>query len=665
MISMTRAKISYRVSPSYYTNSLRRAELLEFLAEYRDTIDEVAFFTAFTHPPRPLAFNQERAALLQELMPRCKALGLSTGINHLATIGHLDENLPNSLNEPWQRLTDIHGNRSAGCYCPADPQMQEYIAQSYIALAAAEPDFIWVDDDVRMESHPPLNLTCFCDRCLARFATETATAWTRETLQAAFNGGTRDQRMHIRKAWLAHNRALISELLTVIRHAVDTVNPQLPLGLMTGEIAYSGYAFAEWAAALAGPEHLPVKWRPGGGFYNDERPLDLLVKTHGVGRQVGLLPESLTEIQYEHENFPYQRLKKSNTIFGTEIAAGIGAGCTGVALNLMGTSPDPFDEYRPYFDRVRAHRAFYDKAVATFGRSHCEGIWPAFSLDNVAAMHADDDWGTVPLWGSDMHVYSELAEIGLPTAYTRAGAAVTVLSGDHVFNYSTETLRELFAGGLLLDVPALLRIHELGLGDFTGFTVSGSQDVDTIESFTTDPLNGRFAGWQRDCRPSFWREKSYFLTPQPGARVIAEVQDFSEVILGATSGVFENALGGRVAVLGYYPWGMLQTLAKVSQMRALCRWLSKDTLPAYVASYDKAALWCRRDAQGHPALLALNASLDAVDTLEVYMRDIAGPLTLTRPDGSTDILPQYGIDGPYAIYHLLNLPAWEAVMVSR
>ena len=160
---------------------------------------------------------------------------------------------------------------------------------------------------------------------------------------------------------------------------------------------------------------------------------------------------------------------------------------------------------------------------------------------------------------------------------------------------------KLLAGGVLLDVPALARLHELGLGEYAGFAPAGEQMPDTIEQFTDDPLNGRFAGWQRDCRPSFFQQMTYFLQPTaPEARVLARGVDFTPAELGIVAGAYENALGGRVGVLGYFPWRSLGTLAKTSQMRALVRWLSGDTLPAYLDSFAKVALWCRRDAEGDP-----------------------------------------------------------------
>src|SRR3990172_13366653 len=104
------AKISLRVSVYLWRHEERRQELLALLCDYRDTIDEVAFFTSFTHPPVPLKELDRRAEILTEVIPQFKAHGLRVGINHLSLLGHLEENLDNSLDEPWQRMMDIDGN---------------------------------------------------------------------------------------------------------------------------------------------------------------------------------------------------------------------------------------------------------------------------------------------------------------------------------------------------------------------------------------------------------------------------------------------------------------------------------------------------------------------------------------------------------------------------
>lgn len=670
------ATVSIRIGTPRYVEPALHAELLQWLTDHPGIVDEVAFFTGITHPPLPLATITARAARLAEVLPQYQALGLTAGINHLATMGHLDENLVNSLNEPWQHLVDLDGTVSKGCYCARDPQMAAYIAASYRVLAQAKPDFIWVDDDVRMESHAPLKMTCFCDRCLAAFSAASGRTWTREELRAAFSTGPRDERLRWRRAWQEQNRTYLTDVLALIRRAVHDVDPTINLGLMTGEAAFSGYAFDQWADALTLPGGQPARWRPGGGFYEDGAPHGLLGKAHSTGRQVGLLPPSVVDIQYEHENFPYQALRKSRRIFTTEIAAAIGCGCTGVALNCLGLTGDPVAEFLPWLTAVGRERAFYQAAVQAFGRSPASGLWVAFTPDHMAALQADGNWEHAPQWASSLHRFNDLGEIGLPFAYTRAAAKVTLLAGDGVLEFSKIELLQMLGEGVILDGPALQHLHALGLGEYTGFAVAGTMDRDTMERFTDDPLNAH-PGEHRDCRPSFWPEPSYLLAPlRPASRVLSRLVDFTPTDHGAVSGVYENTLGGRVAVLGYYPWRSFMGLAKTQQWRALVRWLSADTLPGYIASYHRAALWCRQDAHGRPALLVINASIDAADGLTLHLRDVPGTLWLERAgepglegvhiqDGVFPLDPADDPAGaPYRSYILPTLAPWEAVLLT-
>ncbi len=651
---------SLRVHYRTWSDAERCREQLEWLREFRDTIDEVAFFTGDTHPPLPLVEVRRRAALLHQILPDFKALGLRVGINHLATIGHLDENPENSLDEPWQHLVDLSGAVSASCYCAADPAVQTYIRDCYAALAAAAPEFIWIDDDVRLESHPKsIAFACFCPRCLAEFAAETGATWAREPLLAAFKDN-----LDLRRHWLEHSRRYVTRILQLARTAVDSVRPGLRLGFMTGEIPYSGYGYEAWREAMAGAQRLDVKFRPGGGFYTDESPTALLGKCHSVGRQNAFVPAAVTDIQYEHENFPYLVLNKSRAVYTAEIAGAIAAGCTGVALNTLGISGDPIQEYRPYFETVRSARPFFDELVATVGRSACEGMWPAFGPDHAAALGPAGVWPGPGSWGGDFHALNELFTLGLPAAYTRRGAAVTILAGDSVLEWSTPQLQEMLAGAVILDGAAVQRLMELGLVDLAGWEIAGTGEVDMIERFTADPLNGRFAGWHRDCRPSFWPRTTYLLRPVAAtARPLAEAQDFKLTDHGCCSGVFENRCGGRVFVGGYYPWHMLGSLAKSSQLRNVARWLSRERLPAYVESYHRIALWCRRDSAGRPAFVLINASIDPADGVVLKVRDLVGPCHALDLQGRRTTLPVVDVDSPYQSLHLPPLPPWSALLV--
>ncbi|MHB1458874.1 MAG: hypothetical protein ACYC0V_18340, partial [Armatimonadota bacterium] len=627
----------------------------------------VAFFTASTHPPLPLFRIREEAEMLgNKILPAVREIGLNAGINHLATLGHLDENPENSLNEPWQHLVDISGTESPSCYCAGDPRVQEYIDECYASLASAKPSFIWIDDDVRLESHPrAIRYACFCPFCLERFFHESGHLWTREDLHHAFNSGKRNERLDIRRQWQEHNGQYITRLLQNIRQAVDKVNPAIQLGLMTGETAYSTYGYDQRVAAMAGPNGVTVKWRPGGGFYTDDVPMAALDKAHSIGRQTASVPKSVTDVQYEHENFPYQILRKSKALFAGEILAAIGAGCTGVALNILNMYDAP-SECAPYLSKTHVCKDFLSTTADTFGRSPSSGIYIPYTVNHFSAMKLDGTWEEAGAWSENFARYNELAEIGLPIAYSAEGAAVTLLTPENCFEYSVDELRTMLSSGVMMDALTLERLHEIGLGDLCGFRVCGRKDFDSIERFTSHHLNQKFAGYHRDCRPSFYPEPVYFIEQvERSAETISEVIDFSGITHGACGGVYENKLGGRVAVFGYYPWRMIQNTAKVSQLKEVVRWLSGDHLPAYVASYNRAAIWCRKDTDGHPTFLVLNASTDSADDITIAVAGDPKPLKALYMSGMESILASNTGTPGYAGYEVGHLDPWQAVLIRR
>ena len=184
-----KAFISFRIGPGQWMPNERFVELLSLFNKYRGVTDEITFFTADTHAPLPVDVTAKRASLLAVRMAKVREMGYSTGINVLTTIGHHNENLENSLAGEYTHMTDIDGNVCLGSYCPNDPYFREYVRRIYEVIADADPDYIWIDDDVRLGGHMPITCGCFCDTCLSVFEKETGKHHTRESLKEAFNGG--------------------------------------------------------------------------------------------------------------------------------------------------------------------------------------------------------------------------------------------------------------------------------------------------------------------------------------------------------------------------------------------------------------------------------------------------------------------------------------------
>jgi hypothetical protein len=683
-VVIDKAFVSFRIgSPQWLPDDRYRA-LLALLEKYQGATDEITFFTSFTHPPIPLDEMKRRCEILAKRIAQAKALGYRSGINVLSTMGHHEENLPNSLSGNYTPVTDIGGGVCRGTFCPSDPNLQAYVRQVYTYAAAANPDYIWVDDDVRLMGHMPLGLTCFCDRCLAIFEKESGTKYTRETLRAALTGGDPKQSMAVRKAWLAHNRAVITRLLALVEQTVHGVKPGMPIGFMTGDRFFEGYDFDGWAKALAGPGHSPVYWRPGGGFYEDSSPSGLVGKSHDIGRQISFLPPSVLSIQSEIENFPYQRLKKSAHITVVEAASHMGAGCTGAAFNVLSGNNEPLDEFEPLVARIRQTRPFYDLMARYFGRSRPVGLFTAWNKDQAAASDmVNDPWSALGHLGQG----AQIMEMGLPAAYSPEGSVVTFLSPQSLAVMSKEEIFKVLSGGrgrnsaalatpssagrssgVYLDVATLNILNQMGFQELTGMSAEQPHPVDCIEELTAHPLNGRFAGRQRDCRQSFYRVSGYvgyvLKKHDPKVETLARLVDYGGKELSPCSmAVYQNKYGGRICVSGYYPWDHLHSLSKTAQMKAVMRWLSCDRLPAYVASYHKANVWVRKPNGGQIAIALVNASFDSAEGLDLAVVTQETRARVFDMQGKEHALTAGKTDGAYRHFVIPTVEPWTMRLV--
>lgn len=660
---LNHAFMSIRIPTQRWSDEAQFRAVLNLLDAHPGVVDELALFTAFTHPPLPLAVIRQQVPVLKERIRTAKSGGYACGINILATMGHHNENLANSMQEDYTRRTDLDGKTCLGSFCPNDDRfIRDYVVPLYTLISQAEPDFIWIDDDVRT-GHMGIGHDCFCDHCLRHFADYCGRLLTRPDMKVWLNEGSRADQMERRKLWLQAKRDTFTRLFSVIEQTTHAINPAIVLGFMTGERYADGYGFADQAKALAGPGRQEVRWRPGGGFYRDTTLTQLTEKAHQLGRQIALLPPSVVSIQSEIENFNYEALGKSVAANTAEVAAYIGAGCTGAALNIMNVYEDIVLEKSRLLSALAAHRPFFDRLVTNQGRRPPQGIFTGWSTDSLAAVNIDKDWFEGPE-GLNSHFADQWFEIGLPMAYAADSAPVVLWKGNAPYAFSAEQIKTWLSRGVYLDGPALEALNAMGYGDLTGFAVSHYEAVDCIDELLEHELNGPQQGSMRDCRQSFWKCPCASLVPTAaGASPLARAVDYGgQTMAACCMGVFENRLGGRVCVSGYYPWEFVLSHAKAEQGRRIMRWLSRDALPAFVSSLHKVNLWTRATEIGAHVLTLFSQSLDTAEGLAVKIRTDRDRLRVTGMDLSETIVRASGQDGPYRQFVLPDLGPWQLML---
>ena len=641
---------SIRVRSNVTEPSLRA--LLAAIGSTPRLVSEVAFFTNRFHCPLPLEAIEAQAAHLATLLPIARAAGYRAGINHLTTTGHHDENLEMVADRTLARQVGLDGQVSMGALCPADARVRAFVRQTYVALASIHPDFIWVDDDVRLSGHMPTRGCCLCDPCIAAFSGEAGEAFSHASLVAAFDAPDPARRGRIRRLFLERNGRVIRDLLALVEETVHAIDPTIELGLMTADMFWEGYPFEAWAAALRGDTELPVRWRPGGGFYDDARPYELIDKAHSIGRQIAGLPSYASIRPAEIENFPYQPLRKAAQTNVLEMTAYLFAGATGSALNILGEEGNDDTETTPLLDHLKSMVPFWERLKAELAGSVPVGVWAAWDPLQIAAGRAGQVEGFFADVDRDMAGPYGLARLGIPVCYRSAEGRLAALSGRMPHALGRLRMAELLSGGVLLDAEALRSLEEMGLTHLAGATLGQGYGWDSQEIFTAHPLNRDFAGLKRDCRQSFkwwWESTAWELLPVPEAEVLARITDYQGRDRGASVTALTNELGGRVAVMSYFPWTMDMAAGKRQQMIRLCDWLSRGTMPIAIETLAAITPWVRRYPDGRMVIGLLNLGADTYDSVELTARARAGTFRLLGRDGTTAALPSERVGDAFRI----------------
>ena len=448
----TAVKLSLRIGPACYLEDSEFDRLLDFLVKSRSAIDEISLFDASTVlvylPPE---WIHNTASVMTRRFEAFRQAGIrSVGVNVLATIGHGDEaweSMPAMLLPP---MVGLDGTQSRGCACPARTEYRHYIRAKYSAYAHTGANFIWVDDDFRMQGHSfagkGIDWGCFCEHCLQMFATETGDAYSRDQLASALSV---PENRRLRQAWVAHNGLVLESVLTEIAGAVKSVDPAIVMGSMTlgpAFTAYSNSTVHKWMNALGA-----TKARPGQGFYWDTLPgsnvemvganrLDALMKAFEIARQNSLYPARITDRQAEYETFPYGSLLKNPQTALIESLLAIASGCNGVAFNTFGVG-GPYEEYEPLFQTLTQARPMLD-AVLSHGQGlPARGLWSAWSPHVMAkrAIRNNESWFKPDL-AYDMNLTTVLTQIGIPLSAERCGLG-SVLTGRIAETFDDDELR--------------------------------------------------------------------------------------------------------------------------------------------------------------------------------------------------------------------------------
>ena len=446
------------------------------------------------------------------------------------------------IKHPWAKFTNFDGTERAFTACPGEEGFRKDLAAKAAALAAEAHPFLYLmEDDFRY-----WGIGCFCANHVRRFAEQTGVKRDRAALVKALREpGTEGQKL--RMAW---HRLQVGDLVATARKvsaAVAAVSPETRMGLCAPG-GFPERETAEIACALAGKHRPVVRWY--GSFYGHDFP----VKTSGRLFSAQWVRENLSpEIEYMYEADPCPRTRfyasaaRMEALISTTLASGF---CLPLFQALLSredaleTAPDYLDMHGRRLGRFLAI-----KDEASKGR--LVGVQAWFDSDmRVGGMGGDKKKPLDPeAW------FRTLNRFGIPV--TMADAPVKLFTGHHTFRTMDDAaITNLLScssagthdrsGGVFLDGAAAEALTERGFAPLIGVKATMRDKID----FSGERLvaEGEPITYQCAFHQNYGLDGcAVSRLESAGARSLTEFIGKGNRQPAIT--YFENALGGRVAVM--------------------------------------------------------------------------------------------------------------------
>jgi hypothetical protein len=325
----------------------RLRDLIAFCSAAR--IDDVMFFNDGEELNRGHPLPEETQAAIAAIAGwkrSLAAIGVSTSINPWSTLLHADRGRVLRPGQDFTTMVDANGRAATTTACPLCPRWRSYITETYAAFAAAEPWALWVEDDLRLHNHPPLDWGgCFCELHLAEFSRRAGRPLTREELVAGLLAPGEPH--PYRRIWLETGRDTWNDLARMIGEAVHAVSPGTRVGLMSSDPSVHCIEGRDWGGVLSGLAGSgPLLSRPHLPAYQEVAPADYLWRFAAIPRLVRAFSPPRTETLPELEDFPFGPRVSSRVFTRFKLESSIAAESDGATLDLfsiMGNSVSPDD----------------------------------------------------------------------------------------------------------------------------------------------------------------------------------------------------------------------------------------------------------------------------------------------------------------------------------
>lgn len=655
-----------RLHPRHHRDQTTLEEMVQLFQSKPGVCDEVWFCTEFGFPD--LKQHRESAEWMAKAAERIRKLSIAAGLQVANTIGHGGLYANPIMASGKQRLMGHDGAIAPSCNCPRDDEFLDYQRQlADIYAAAIQPSSIWIDDDLRMNSHPPIQYGCFCPKCLADFSLLQSRAWSREALVAEL--GKPEQSCQLRLDWVEFSNASLANVARVISEAAVKRAPDCRMGLQQCSLdwsAYYGPDLNQIFSAMQNASGRKPGSRLGHGYYTDHAPRGVLAKSFGIARQVERAGDLLEQVCPEVENTSHTSMGKSPRGTAIESTLHLAMGCNSLSYALWNDAHLEGPEWMGLFlDKFKAWRPLW-KRMVEYNKNSCLGGLDLCLGRRHAARPISPKEKSWDFWNIHFNDVMQISTLGLPLCPDSPLACASLLTAEAASGLTNEELRRLFTGGVLLDGAAVALLQNRSLGFDLGVRSKFIKNSGAGETLTNDPLNGASSNtrWSQT-DDSFY--KLYFNTR--AHRSLGEMSYSSpeDEAPPCATAIFENELGGRVGVLGFNGFHNVISSAKRMQLLKMADWISGNRLPAILETSAQVVVCPRLDKTtgALKCVTLLNASIGETLPLALRLRHAnSDRVTMYSAEGVWQTRLKALKQGADLVVHVPSVSPWGIVFLA-
>lgn len=471
--------------------------------------------------------------------------GVRASLNPWTTVLHGARGRIFPPDRHFEPMVSPSGEISKAVASFADKKWRKYVYDLYGRFAELGFRVLWIEDDFRFHNHGPLTWGGgFEQAVIRRFSVKIAQKVSRqEILQAILAPG----KPH---PWRAIWMQTWSELqLEVAKGIADSVKANSPcdstIGLMSGNPSYHSTEGRDWHALF---EALSidgrVAHRPNFTGYSDSIGRFRASSIMMLDWQKQFRPAAC-EVAPEIENFPFTCWTKSDAQTWAEMALCMAHGSSALLLDLFPFSGNLTGEEPRIGELLDRSKPALNWLAERFQPGLTSvGIGLPWKQEASQKNQLEPGAGMPSLNVSPLDAGTLLLLCGIPVSF--APQIVNAVFGKMAWVFNDQELKEMLAGGLLLDGLSAEIMERRGFGDLIGLKVKK----------LIKRHEGRYAVEEVVCGESGVRAGLYFNSNAiPAMRVLepeAGAHEWTKIIMpdhkrfGSGLVVFKNRLGGRV-----------------------------------------------------------------------------------------------------------------------